>query len=112
MKVRYKVNDKLELESEAPDQKGVFAFLASVSEIFGINQCGKCKSKDIRPVVRTAAKGKQTFEFFEYHCSACQSRLAFGQLSDGTGLFPKRKDEDGKWIENGGWTKFVAPKDE
>ena len=32
--------------------------------------------------------------------------LSFGQHKKGDTLFPKRKDEKGNWLENGGWHKW------
>ena len=36
----------------------------------------------------------------------CGATLAFGQHKKGGTLLPKRKDENGNWLENGGWHKW------
>lgn len=112
MKVVYHANANVSLESECSDVKEALQFLSGVSEVFSINKCGACKSEEVRPLVRHAAKGKQTFDFYELSCSSCKARLSFGQLADGSGLFPKRKDDEGNYLPNGGWTKFTPTKEE
>lgn len=110
MKVIYKANEHVTLESDCADVKETLLFLSGVSEVFSIDICGACKSTNIRPLVRHAAKGKQTFDFYELSCNDCRARLSFGQLADGSnGLFPKRRDDEGNWIPNGGWAKYQAP---
>ena len=42
MKLKYKVNDKLEFELEGSGQKEVFKELATIQEIFGEESCGVC----------------------------------------------------------------------
>ena len=104
MKVRYTSN-RLSVEVEGEKQKDVFAELASFQEVFEHDVCGKCKSEDVRFVVRNVGDN----DFYEVHCQACRARLAFGQHKgkDGT-LFPRRKDAEGKWLADGGWLKYNA----
>lgn len=112
MNIEYKVSDKLQIGFEAANQKEIFQSLAQLSEVFSISECGACKSKDIRHVVREVPSGKQVFTYYELHCQKCRSKLAFGQSTDTVTLFPKRKDEDGKYFDNNGWVKYVKPADE
>ena len=51
-------------------------------------QCGHCKSKNITCGHRLA-KG---YDFYEAICQDCNHSFSFGQLKDGTGLFPKTQD--------------------
>ena len=36
----------------------------------------------------------------------CGAELRFGQHKSGKTLFAKRKDEQGNWLDHGGWMKF------
>ncbi len=112
MNVGFKVSDKLMISFDAANQKDIFQQLAKLSEIFSISECGACKGKDIRHVVREVPSGKQVFTYYELHCQKCRARLAFGQSTDTETLFPKRKDDDGKYLDNGGWVKYVKPADQ
>ena len=38
-----------------------------------------------------------------------KSKLAFGSMKKGGGLFPKRKDGD-TWLPDGGWMKWNSKK--
>lgn len=84
----------------------MFAQAAALNEVFGINQCEACKSKNIRPRVRVVEKGKKTYTYYEYVCSDCYARLSLGQHQTGGTMFPKRKDKDGNPLENKGWVKY------
>ncbi len=107
MNVSYRVSDKLTVGFEASLQKDIFQQLASLSEVFGISQCGACKSNDIRYVVREASKGAKKYLYHELHCQKCRARLAFGQHDGEKGtLFPKRKDEGGEYLDNNGWVVY------
>jgi MinD superfamily P-loop ATPase len=112
MQCDYKVNDKLIIKFDGANQKEVFQNLAQLGEVFSISECGACGSKDIRHAVRTVPSGKQVFTYYELHCQKCRARLSFGQSTDTVTLFPKRKDDEGKYLDNGGWTKYVKPTDE
>lgn len=107
MQFTYKLSDKMTVVFDASGQKDVFNILGSLSEIFSYNQCGACKSPDIRYVVRETSKGNKKFQYHELHCQKCRARLAFGQHSEGGTLFPKKKDEGGEFLPNNGWVKFT-----
>ena len=83
----------------------IFEELSSIQEVFGESECGKCKSQNIRFQVRNVDDNK----FYELKCNACGSTLAFGCHKKGGTLFPKRKDDTGKYLINNGWSKWTPP---
>jgi hypothetical protein len=90
-----------EMEGESP--KALFKKLALVQEIFDADQnCGCCASENIK----FRARQVDDFEFFELGCADCFARLQFGQHKKGGGLFPKRRDDDGNYLDNRGWAKY------
>lgn len=101
MKVVKKVGD-LSFEVEGDTQRDVFKEIASFEEVFGENTCGKCKSVNVRCVVRE----NDGNEYFEMRCLDCGARLGFGSHKKGGGLFPRRKDAEGNWLADGGWQKW------
>lgn len=103
MKIFYKVNDKLTFELEGEGQKEIFKELATIQEIFSEEKCGLCGSGNIRFVVRNVDGN----DYYELRCIDCGAVLAFGQHKKGGTLFPKRKDDDGNYMPNRGWHKFV-----
>lgn len=114
MQALLKMSDRLTFSVEANTQKELFEKVAEVdtfAEVFGIQQCGCCKNKNIKFQVRLAEdkkkKGKY-FKFYELLCSnfKCRAKFSFGQLQEGDRLFPKRKDENGEYLPNDGWVKF------
>ena len=105
MKVIFKVSDKMTVELEAKTQKDIFQQLGSIQEIFGETLCGKCKGTKLRFVVRNVDDN----DFYELHCLDCHAKLPFGCHKKGDTLFPKRKDDDGKYLPDNGWFKYVKP---
>lgn len=100
-------NKQITFEVEGESQKAIFEQIASIQEVFDAeHQCGMCKSPHIRFMVRTVTKGTKTYDFYHLACQACHARFDFGQSTEGGALFPKRKDKDGNWIPNNGWTKY------
>lgn len=93
----------------------VFRQLAELQEVFGITECGKCKSKDISYTRRKAkdSKGKE-HEYLEMRCKnlSCRARKTFGKNNEGGGMFPHRKDEDGNCLPNDGWVVWEKTKDD
>lgn len=104
MKATYHAhNGKIHFEMEGDSPKALWKKLALVQEIFDSDdKCGACGSIDIVFRSRTV----DDFEFFELSCRECYARLQFGQHKKGGGLFPKRKDEDGHWLDNRGWARY------
>lgn len=107
MKLRYKVNNKLEFELEGDGQKEIFKELAAVQEIFGEEKCGICGSQNLKFVVRNVDGN----DYYELRCMDCGAILAFGQHKKGGTLFPRRKDDQNNWLPNKGWHKWQGPKD-
>jgi len=104
MKIRYQSKNRLWFEWDASTTKEVFEHLAKLQEIFDISHCGCCQSTDIRFVMRE----NEGFQFYELRCNECHAKLEFGQRREGGELFPKRKDENNNWRDNGGWYKYQA----
>src|SRR6056297_2474188 len=104
MKVNYTTrNGRISIEFEASSQKAIWQQLSSFQEVFEEDTCRKCKSNNVRCVIR---KAKDKYDYHELRCADCGAKLAFGILDDGTDtLFPKRKDEDGKYRGKYGWVK-------
>ncbi len=109
MKVKYtSANQALQFELEAPLVIDIFEAIAKVQEVFETaNRCGICESTNLRYAVREVDDNK----FYEVQCQeiGCRARFAFGQHKKGGSLFPKRKDAEGEWIPNGGWTRYEKP---
>ena len=111
MQLTKQVKPGLTIQIEAPTQKDAWAALASAEEVFGEQQCGKCKSKSLRHIRRV--NGKHTY--YELVCLKCRARLAMGVHDNDEGtLFPKRKDNDSGdvtdephgWLPDNGWLKW------
>ena len=103
MKITKQVN-QLSFEVEADTHCDAFETLASIDEVFTNNVCGACGSEQTRFVVRTNDAG----DFYEMKCdnTKCRARLSFGKHKKGGGLFPKRKDSEGKWLSHNGWVVY------
>jgi|TARA_Y100001937_G_scaffold92455_1_gene125200 ribosomal protein L40E len=101
MKLNYKLGN-LTVEFECDTVKEVFNQLAIYQEVFGETKCGKCGSENLRFVVRE----NDGNEYYELRCLDCGARLSFGVMKKGGGLFPKRKDAEGNWLPDNGWTRW------
>jgi translation initiation factor 2 beta subunit (eIF-2beta)/eIF-5 len=101
MKVTYQ-EGKLSVQLECDSQKELFTQLAQFQEVFSETKCGKCGSENLRFVVRE----NDGNEYYELRCLDCGAKLAFGVMKKGGGLFPRRKDSDGNWLPDKGWTKW------
>jgi len=102
MKVHYQVNPKMNVELEATKIVDVFEKLHNFQEVFGETKCGKCQSENLKYVVRTVDGNK----YYELQCITCQAKLQFGVHKVGGSIFPKRKDNQGNWLNNRGWVKW------
>ena len=103
MRVNYTTrNGRLTVELEGDSAKSVFEDLAKFQEVFEETKCGKCGSENVRFVVRNVDDNL----YYEVRCMDCGARLAFGSHKKGGGLFPRRKDAEGNWLPDGGWTKW------
>jgi hypothetical protein len=106
MRVIYKVSDELTFELEGSTQKDIFEELSSVGEVFGgSTSCGKCQSTNVHFRMRKVDANK----FFEKSCGDCGASLSYGCHRVGDTLFKKVKNEDGSWIDNRGWVRYVPP---
>lgn len=98
MKITYNTaNISVELEGETV--RDLFGQLATFQEVFGEDTCGKCKGHNLKFVVRQVEDN----EYYELRCADCHAKLAFGCNKKGGGLFPKRKDAEGNWLNDRGW---------
>jgi ribosomal protein L40E len=101
MKLNYKLGN-LSVEFECDTPKEVFNQLSIFQEVFGETKCGKCGSENLRFVVRVVDDNP----YYEIRCMDCGAKLAFGANKKGGGLFPRRKDAEGSWLPDNGWTKW------
>ena len=110
MKVNYNTkNNRMTVQFETEGHSGLWAQLAAFQEVFEENECGKCKSDNLKFVVRKATdeSGKKEYKYHELRCRKCGAKKAFGVIDDGMGsLFPKIKDGSGAYLNNNGWLKF------
>ena len=103
MKVSYTTkNERLTAEIEGDSPRDIFASVDKFQEVVEETVCGKCGSENLRFVVRNVDDNL----YFEIRCMDCGARLAFGSHKKGGGLFPKRKDAEGKWLPDNGWVKW------
>ncbi len=106
MKAHYRVSSgRITFEVEGENPKVLFRELAAIQEVFDAEtQCGVCHGT----AIRLQARKVDDFDFYELLCmnQECRARFQFGQAKKGGGLFPKRKDEDGHWLPNGGWSRY------
>lgn len=104
MKAHYRTaNGQITFEVEGESAKALFSQIASIQEVFDAEHaCGMCDSTDLRYLARIVDDN----DFYELACRACHAKFAFGQAKKGGALFPKRKDKEGNWIPNNGWTRF------
>ena len=104
MKAHYHIRN-LDFEVEGDTPKALFKNVAEVQEIFGADtRCGNCRKANLHFRVRTVDDN----DYFELLCLDCFATLSFGQHKNGKGLFPKRKDADGKPLPNRGWTVWAG----
>jgi len=120
MKVQMKVSPKIIIDINADEMTTVFEEIANAQEILGICECGKCKSQNIRYVVREDSEANK---YYEMRCQDCFAKIAFGLNKKGGGMFPKLKentDEDkclmggavqpGAYLPDKGWLKWDKEK--
>lgn len=106
MRAHYKTgNGRITFEVEGETAKALFTQLASIQEVFDAETtCGMCGGNAIRLLARKV----DDFDFYELACQneQCRARFQYGQSKKGGALFPKRKDDDGKWLPKGGWSRY------
>jgi hypothetical protein len=108
VKVTYKaLGGRLSFEADAENVKAAFELVASIQELFEEPSCGLCDSQRIRCDVRNF----DAYCYFKLVCTDCNAQLDFGQHKDGRGLFVKRRDKDGRLLENRGWYIWAGKSD-
>ena len=106
MKVTYK-SGKYNVEVEG-GIKEIFEQLATFDSVFG-NAKNKANGSENIGFRCREVDGNKYYEMYDrdsYHT------LKFGQTKKDGSLFPRRKDADGNWLDDGGWAKYNpdAPK--
>jgi hypothetical protein len=109
MNVTYRVGDRLTFELEEKTVVDVVERLHQIDEVFDNLVCPVNNSKDVHFVVR---EDKEANKYYELRDRKSGYKLAFGQHKKGGTLFPRRKDAEGNWLPNQGWTKWEGKKDE
>ena len=106
MKAHYKTkNGRITFEVEGELIKDIFEKIAQLQDIFESEQeCGLCGSDSTRLVARE----NDGHKYHELRCLDCGGQFSFGQLRNGGDLFPRRKDKDGNWLPDHGWSKYDA----
>jgi hypothetical protein len=101
-------NGRLVVEVEGATIKDLFVQLANIQDIFEAEEeCGLCGSNSIRMVTRENDGNK----YHELRCLDCGAQFSFGQRKQGGDLFPRRKDKDGNWLSDRGWSKYSKAKE-
>lgn len=100
MKVTYQ-SGKYNVEVEG-GIKEIFEQLATFDSVFGNAKNKANGSENIGYRVREV-DGNKYYEMYDrdtYHT------LKFGQTKKDGSLFPRRKDADGNWLDDNGWTLY------
>jgi len=92
---------------DAEGVKDAIKVMSEFMEVFGHQECGKCKSKQVFPEHRTDDEGH---DYYSMKCLSCGCQLSFGQHKKGGTLFTKKKDKKGDWLPNGGWLTWQEQK--
>jgi hypothetical protein len=95
--------NQLTFELAAETSRDLFMQVAQIQDIFEAEtKCGCCQSESIRYGYREV----DSYKFYELTCRDCTAQFKFGQRKQTNELFPKRKDEAGNPLPNGGWAKY------
>lgn len=83
-----KGNNNLSFEVSADTEPELFKQIARVQEVFAVNCCGRCKNKDVKFSVRSAAKKSKWLEII---CQdfECRAKLVYSTTEDGDLVYPK-----------------------
>ncbi len=98
--VRFSAGNGFWIEVESEGVKQAVRMMSEYLEVFGVQECGKCRSKS---VVCQHSQDKDGNDYYKMRCVSCGALLDFGQHKSGGTLFVKRKDRDGNWIPDNGW---------
>lgn len=111
MKLQYTTkNNKFTVELEADKQTDLIEQLANFQEVFEETVCLKCKKDNLRWQVR---QDTEENKYYELVCleGGCRAKLAFGcHKKPSGGVFPKRKNDEGKFKGVYGWVRWNAEK--
>lgn len=124
IKAIVKGNNNLSFEVTADTEPELFKQIARVQEVMAVKCCGKCKSDDIKFVVRAASKKSKWMEVVCQDFN-CRAKLVYSSTEDGSMVYPKirwdnlsdaqkdqRQDEKSYseshngYLPNGGWFIF------
>lgn len=102
MKAHYRTKDgRITFEVMGESVKDVFKAISEVQAVFeGVSSCGLCHSAAIQFRCREVDGNW----YYSMICRDCNGEFRFGQNRDGKGLFPKRQDDEGNPLRNGGWS--------
>ena len=106
MKVTYNTG-KVTIEAEG-STTDIFEQLAAFDSVFG-NCVNKANGSENIGFRHREVDGNHYYEMYDkdtFHV------LKFGKTKKDGSLFPRRKDADGNWLDDGGWAKYDpnAPK--
>ena len=85
---RVKASENLWFDVSADTEPELFKQIARVQEVFSVSKCGKCGCKDLKFVVRTAAKKSK---WLEVVCQdiGCRAKLVYSTTEDNNFVYPK-----------------------
>ena len=92
---------KFTVEAEGSTTE-IFEQLAAFDSVFG-NCINKANGSENIGFRHREVDGNHYYEMYdkdEFHV------LKFGKTKKDGSLFPRRKDADGNWLDNGGWNKY------
>lgn len=104
MKIAFEVNGLRYETSDVLDFKDAFVEAAAAAELIKAAQCGMCGGGAV-----PSHRIHDGNSYFAFKCTACGAELGVGQRKDG-GLFARRKDKSGEYMENNGWLKWAGKK--
>lgn len=97
------------VEIDGESHTELWSKLAQIDEVFGEKECGKCGSS-IRYTTRQGEKSNgKKFTCYELVCNSlsCYAKKSFGVKDDQNNtMFPHRKDGDGNYLPDNGWTRW------
>jgi hypothetical protein len=124
MEALLKVGSNVTVKVEGRYPTDLFKGISKVQEVFDVQECGCCKNKNLRFVVREVDGN----EYYEMHCTdlGCRARLPFGLSKENKGeMYPKKRfaslspaeqknresekeyaDGHSGYLANNGWYKY------
>ena len=102
MNIKYTSADgRMTFTVDGETHKDLFREIAEFQSVFEFaDTCGCCHSDKVRFNYRVVDDNA----YYSLRCLDCTAEFKFGQHKKGDGLFPKLKDEEGKLLENRGWS--------